>query len=118
MQKLSRGELEAAFTRAIIKLEKEYLGRGPMDARTYVLDDIVLVRLRGVLTLAEVKLSETESGRDLVKETRRRLFESTRSMIEDAVREIFGRTVISLHTDLSTRTGERVIVLTLDQAVE
>ena len=67
----TRGELEAEFTKAIIKLEKEYLGRGPLDARTFFVDDMVLVRLRGVLTQAEQKLAESEHGSNLIKETRR-----------------------------------------------
>jgi len=45
------GEVEAEFTKAIIKLEKEFLGRGPLEARTLLVNDMVLVRLRGVLTL-------------------------------------------------------------------
>lgn len=110
----TRGETEAEFTKAIIKLEKDYLGRGPADARTFFLNDMILVRLRGILTPAEVKIAETQDGRDLVKETRRRLFESSRPLMENIVRDVVGCKLISLHTDMSTQTGERVIVLTVD----
>ncbi|GIL11771.1 MAG: DUF2294 domain-containing protein [Chloroflexi bacterium] len=110
----TRGEAEAEFTRAIVKFEKEYLGRGPVDARTLFINDLILVRLRGILTPAEVKLAETHEGRTLVKETRRQLFESSRPLLETIVQEITGCRLISLHTDMSTRTGERVIVLTVD----
>ncbi|MEM7800386.1 MAG: DUF2294 domain-containing protein [Chloroflexota bacterium] len=114
----TKGQIEAAFTKAIIKFEKEYLGRGPLDARTFILRDMVLIRLRGILTPAESKLAESEEGRRLVKETRRRLFESARQLLENIVTEITGRTLISLHTDVSTKTGERVIVLTIDTDLE
>ncbi len=114
----TRGELEAEFTKAIIKFEKEYLGRGPLDARTFILGDLVLMRLRGVLTPAELKLAETRDGRTLVKETRRQLFETSRPLLDGLVREIAGCGLVSLHTDMSTRTGERVIVLTLDQNLD
>lgn len=110
----TRGEAEAEFTRAIIKFEKDYLGRGPTDARTLFLNDLILVRLRGILTPAEVKLAETREGQMLVKETRRQLFESSRPLLETIVREVTGCALISLHTDMSTRTGERIIVLTVD----
>ncbi len=110
----TRGEAEAEFTRAIIKFEKDYLGRGPTDARTLFLNDLILVRLRGILTPAEVKLAETREGQMLVKETRRQLFESSRPLLEAIVREVTGCALISLHTDMSTRTGERIIVLTVD----
>jgi uncharacterized protein YbcI len=114
----TRGELEAEFTKAIIRFEKEYLGRGPLEARTFFVNDMIVVRLRGVLTPAEIKLAETPDGRTLVKETRRQLFETSRPLLESLVREIVGCMLVSLHTDMSTRTGERVIVLTVDANLE
>lgn len=110
----TRGEAEAEFTRAIIKFEKEYLGRGPLDARTFFIQDMILVRLRGILTPAEIKLAERPEGKTLVKETRRQLFESSRPLLDTMVREVVGCGIISLHTDMSAKTGERVIVLTVD----
>lgn len=110
----TRGETEAEFTRAIIKLEKDYLGRGPLEAQTFFLGDLVLVRLKGILTAAEIKLAENREGQTLVKESRRQLFEVTRPLIEETVQDILGCQLISLHTDMSTKTGERVIVLTVD----
>lgn len=110
----TRGQSEAEFTKAMIKLEREYLGRGPADARTFFIKDMILVRLSGILTPAEIKLCETKDGRQLVKETRRQLFESSREMIEQMVRDITDCQLISLHTDMSTQTGERIVVLTVD----
>lgn len=110
----TRGQYEAEFTKAIIKFEKDYLGRGPLDARTFFLNDMIIVRLRGILTPAEMKLAESREGRMLVKEARRQLFETSRPLLEDLVRDIVGCGVISLHTDVSTKTGERIIVLTVD----
>lgn len=114
IRKKSRGEYEAEFSKAIIKFEKEYLGRGPLEARTFFINDMILIRLRGILTLAERKLAESPDGKELVKETRRRLFESSRPLLEDIVREILDCGLVSLHTDMSTKTGERVVVLTVD----
>jgi uncharacterized protein YbcI len=113
-RKKSRGESEAEFSKAIIKFEKEYLGRGPLEARTFFINDMILIRLRGILTPAEIKLAETREGQVLVKETRRQLFETSRPLLEDIVREIVGCELTSLHTDMSTKTGERVVVLTVD----
>ncbi len=61
-----------------------------------------------------MKLAESREGRELVKETRRQLFESSRPLIEAMVKDIAGCNLISLHTDMSTKTGERVVVLTVD----
>ncbi|MDX2162423.1 MAG: DUF2294 domain-containing protein [bacterium] len=116
----TRGEAVAAFTRAVIKLEKEYLGRGPEDARTFFVEDLIIVRLRGILTPAEQELAKSDSGRELVKESRRRLFDTARvrEQIADFTRAIIGCEIVSLHTDVSTRTGERLIVLTVDHDLD
>lgn len=118
MPKKTRGELEDEFTKAIIRFEKDYLGRGPLEARTFLLGDLLVVRLRGVLTPAELKLAETREGRTLVKETRRQLFETSRQLLEEMVREILDCNLVSLHTDMSTRTGERIVVLTVDENLD
>jgi uncharacterized protein YbcI len=114
MTKKTQGRLEADFTNAIIKFEKEYLGRGPLEARTFFIQDMILVRLRGVLTPAEMKLAENREGQMLVKETRRQLFETSRELLDDIVRGILDCNPISLHADMSTKTGERVVVITVD----
>ena len=114
----TRGEIEAEMTQAIVKFEKECLGRGPLDARTFFVNDMILIRLRGVITPAERKLAESREGQNLVKETRRQLFECSRPQIEEMVEHIVGCHLISLHTDMSTRTGERVVVMTVDTNLE
>lgn len=118
MDRKTRGQAEDEFTRAIVKMEREYLGRGPADARTYFVGSMILVRLQGILTPAELKLATTEEGKLLVKETRRQLFETSRDLLEDMVQTIVGCELVSMHTDMSTRTDERVIVLTVDRELE
>lgn len=98
----------------MIKLEKEYLGRRPIDARTFFVDEMILVRLRGVLTQAEQKLSETSHGSTLIKETRRQLFETSRAFLADIV----DCSILSFHSDISTNSGERIVVLTVDRNLE
>lgn len=114
----TRGMVEAEFTKAFIQFEKEYLGRGPQDVRTLFLQDMILVRLQGLITPAEHKLAATNEGRGLLKEMRRRLFEEARETIEELVRTVVGCEVVSLHTDMSTKTGERIVVLVVDSNLE
>ena len=112
----TKGQLEAEISEAIIKFEKEFMGRGPLEARSHLIDDMVLVRLKSVLTPVEIKLAETEDprkGRDLIKQVRMELLEVGRSTLESVIQELTGCSVESLHTDISTRTGERIIVFTL-----
>ena len=113
MKSKTRGETEAEITQALVRFEKEYLGHGPVDARTFFINDMVLIRLRGVLTAADRKLAETTEGQALVKETRRKLFETSRPVFDEMIEEIIGCKLISFHTDMSAKTGERVIVLTV-----
>ncbi len=109
----SKGQLEAEITKAIIQFEREHLGRGPQEARTWIIQDMIFIRLKGVLTPAEEKLARDPEGRDLIKRVRMQLIEGSRPMLEDMVRRITEVSVVSLHSDVSTKTGERVIVLTL-----
>lgn len=114
MKAKSLGSLEDEFTKAMIRFEKEHLGRGPLEARAFIIDDMILVRLRGILTPAEAKLSESADGQKLVKETRRQLFEASRPLLEEIIHRTCGCRMVSMHTDMSTQTGERVVVFTLD----
>ena len=112
----TRGELEVEISQAIIRFKKEYMGRGPLSVRTYLLDDMALVRLQGVLTAAEQKLAQVEErsrGRDLIKQVRLELIEHGRPLLEVAIEDILKVKVVSLHTDVSTGTGESIILFTL-----
>jgi len=113
----TKGELEAEISSAIIRFKREFMGRGPQDVRTYLIDDMVVIRLRNVLTPAEQRLAQVADphrGRDLIKQMRLELLEHGRQHLEEVLRESLGVGVVSLHTDISTRTGESVIVFTLD----
>lgn len=118
MSAMTKGQVEARISEAIIKFEKDYMGRGPTETKAYIIKDMVLVRLKGVLTPAEEQLAKSPEGADLIKKTRVRLLESARLLLETMVAEISGCQVQSLHTDISTKTGERVIIFTLDKNLE
>ena len=112
----TRGELEARITEEMIRFEREFMGRGPSEARTYLMDDLVVVRLKGVITRAEHHLAQSDAsgrGRDLIKQTRTELLEKARPQLAAMVESILGAPLRSLHTDISVRTGERVIILVL-----
>ena len=116
MKNGTKGQLESQICEAVIKFEKDFMGRGPLETKAYIIDDLVLVRLRKVLTQAELKLastSESKDGRELIKRIRIALLEQGRPLLEEAVEKITGVKVKSLHTDISTVTGERVILFSL-----
>lgn len=114
----SQGEIEAAICDGISRFEQEYMGRGPKDIRTHLLGDLLVVRLQGVLTAAEQHLVATlapEKGRDLLKQVRSQLIEIARPTLELLIEKITGVKLLSMHHDISTRTGEEVVVFTLTE---
>lgn len=117
----TKGQIEAAISAALTKFERGYTGRGPSDVRTYVIEDLILVRLKGLLAPAEEHLvteGDASAGRDIVKHFRGALIEKARPILEPMIADITGRKLVSLHADISTRVGERIIVFTLDGEVE
>jgi uncharacterized protein YbcI len=112
----TQGEIEAAICEGINRFEQEYMGRGPKDIHTFLISDLLVVRLRGVLTAAEQQLAKSppaEKGRDLLKQVRSQLIETARPVLEAVVQEVTGIRPLSLHHDISTTTGEEVMIFTL-----
>jgi uncharacterized protein YbcI len=112
----TQGEIEAAICEGITRFEQDYMGRGPKDIHTHLIGDLVLVRLKGVLTAAEQQLVKTlpvEKGRDLLKQVRSHLVETARPVMETMVEKATGIKIVSLHHDISTTTGEEVMIFTL-----
>src|SRR5436309_15791140 len=115
----TQGEIEAAVCEGVSRFEQEYMGRGPKDVHTFLIGDLLVVRLQGVLTAAEqqlVKSFPAEKGRDLLKQVRTHLIETARPVMEAMVEEFTGAKVLSLHHDISTVTGEEVVLFTLAES--
>lgn len=115
---MTKGQIEAQICSSIKSFEKEHMGRGPKETKVYIIEDMVFVRLTGVLTPAEKQLAKSEQGADLIKRSRVELLESSRYLLEKIITDITGLCVTSLHTDISTKTGERVIIFTMEQNIE
>ncbi|HBF35821.1 MAG TPA: hypothetical protein DDW50_00695 [Firmicutes bacterium] len=112
---VSKGQLEDSISKAMVQFEKEFLGRGPEEVKTFILGDLILVRLKGILSPAEQHLASNHEGKMLVKQVRIQLIEKSRVMLEEIIHNMTERSVVSLHTDISTTTGERIFVFILDQ---
>jgi uncharacterized protein YbcI len=115
----SQGEIESAVCDAVTHFEQDYMGRGPKDIHTHLFGDLLVVRLKGVLTAAEqqlVKSLSADKGRDLLKQVRTHLIETARPVMEALIQEITGVKVVTLHHDISTVSGEEVILFTLAES--
>ena len=114
----SKGEMEAEISNAMVQFEIEHMGRGPTEARAHIIEDMIVVRLKGVLTPAEKQLTKSADGVELIKRVRSTLIENAKPTLFQVVGDITATKVSSLHTDVSTVAGERVIVFILDRNLE
>lgn len=118
MSQISKGQMEDEITKAMIQWEREYKGRGPSEAKTDILRNMVIVTLKGVLSQAERHLAREKKGMALIKKLRQQLIEQGRPELEALVSRITSARVVSLHTDISTKTGERIIIFVMDRDLE
>jgi len=121
MGMMTKGQMEAEISKNVVKIIREYTGRGPCDTKTYIIDDLIVVREKDVLTSIEQHLLENEgqsNGKELVKHMRELLAEKTRKIFDEIVKRITGRSVRNLYEDINTKTGGLIIVFTLDAPVE
>lgn len=114
----TKGQIEAAVTTALTQFERDYLGRGPKEARTFIVSDMVVVRLTGILSPAEQKVGTEPDGVELIKQMRSRLIETSSDTLRGLVEEATGAKVTTMHTDISSRTGERFFAFGLDVDLE
>jgi uncharacterized protein YbcI len=116
--KKSKGSIESEISKAITQWEKDYLGRGSISCKTDILRDMVIVNLQGILTPAEYTVCEIKDGMLTIKKTRSELVESGVENLKDIVLTVTGEKVKSFHTDISSRTGERLMVFKLFNDLE
>jgi len=109
--------MENQIKNAIIKFEQEFMGRGPDEVKAFIVRDLVVVRLKGVLTPAERQLAKTVEGIEMVKRLRQNLIAQGRDRLMEQIQAITGAKAIALFTDIDTQIGERVFVFTMDREI-
>jgi uncharacterized protein YbcI len=115
---MTKGQLEAKLGEIVSKFEIEYMGRGPKAIKTYIINDMIVVRLTGFLSPSEQKLTDNPQGIELFKKVRTSLFEGGRGYLETLIKEVIDVDIVSTHSDVSTRTGEKIVVITVDRSLE
>jgi uncharacterized protein YbcI len=113
--KTTKGEIEAAISEAIVRFEIDYMGRGPKETRSYIVEDVILVRLKGMLTPAEQQLTKTTDGIELIKRMRSTIIDNARAEFSRVITNTTGVAVRDILTDISTDTGERIFLFILDR---
>jgi uncharacterized protein YbcI len=110
--------MKNSIRNAIIKFEQEFLGRGPEEVKAWIIRDLVVVRLKGVLTPAERQLAKTTEGVEMVKRLRQNLIAQGRDKLCEQVSEITGANILGLFTDIDVQLGDRVFVFTVDRELQ
>ncbi|MCG8402223.1 MAG: DUF2294 domain-containing protein [Firmicutes bacterium] len=113
-----KGQKEDEITKAMVQWERDYKGRGPQEAKADILRNMVIVSLRGVLSQAERVLSREIEGRALIKKLCQQLVEQGRAELEEIINDITLAKVVSLHTDISTKTGEQIFIFVMDRDID
>ncbi|MGE5372911.1 MAG: DUF2294 domain-containing protein [Solirubrobacterales bacterium] len=113
-----KNKLESDIASQIVRYQRELVGKGPADARAYVIEDMIIVRMKGSLTTEEKHLARTERGRQVVKQMRQVLRENYATDLEAIIAELTGCSVVSSHADISTKSGERFEIFILDRDLE
>ena len=113
MMDMTKGTLESEISKALTHWEKQYLGRGSVSVKSDILRDMIIVNLRGILTPAEYSVCKDKDGLLSVKELRNSLVESGVDELKKIIFTTTGFEVTSFYTDLSTQTGDRVMVFKL-----
>ena len=114
----TKGQIESKISYAVCKFEKEYMGRGPKNIKTKIFQNHILIVIDGYLTQSEQKLGVSENGIKLIKDMRIALFEDSRNYLKELMVDIIHVNIISMHSDVSTKTGEKVIVITLEEDLD
>jgi uncharacterized protein YbcI len=98
----------------MVGFEIDCMGRGPKESRSHIIEDVILVRLKGMLTPAEQQLAKRAEGVELIKKMRSTLIESARDKLAAIISNVSGAKVLDILTDMNTASGERVFVFILD----
>lgn len=115
---MTKGQVEALLSEAISKFEIEHMGRGPEQIKTHILKDLIIIRLQGFLTVSEKMLAKTQEGTHLVKEVREALFECSRESLIQAIKSVIDIEVVSIFSDISFKSSEKIIAITVDRNIE
>ena len=96
---LSPGELQAALSNAIVRIMRDFYGKGAARARTTIVDEYVFVILEDVLTTAEMTLRNGGAG-ELVRKVRMRFEDVMTATFVGEVQRLTGRTVVAYHSQV------------------
>ncbi len=115
--RLTKGQIEDQINQVVTRFEIEVMGRGPEKINTMIVKDLIIIRLEGFFSVSEKRLARNDEV-EMVKKLRTLLFENEEKNFRKLIEEKIDCEIISVHSDVSTKTGEKIIVLTLNENIE
>jgi uncharacterized protein YbcI len=110
--------MEDTIAKEVTQFYAEAIGVGPRQSKAYITHDMVLVRLKGNTHPYEHILLKKQGGIKTVKHMRTTILESVVDDLMAIVEKHTGTKVVSVHSDSSTRTGERFVIFILEKNLD
>jgi uncharacterized protein YbcI len=114
----SGGRLLAAISTSIVGILREHYGRGPMKAKTYALDDIIVVVMRGS-GFTPLEQTIMDSGEpDRVVQLREDFQRMMAVRYKRTIEELTGRTVVAFLSQAHVEPDITMEVFFIDRPLE
>ena len=93
------GEMLARLSNEMVRAQKRYFGTGPTEAKSYLVDDLLFIVMRGSMTTAEKTMLDF-GHEDLVRQFRQTFENEMTKRLTDMVEEITGRSVCTYQSQV------------------
>ena len=92
--------LAEKVTNAMVAAQKEYFGRGPVHAKSYFVDDLLFIVMRGSQTRAEKTMLEEFGQEDKVRDFRQAFENEMTRKLTGMIEEVTGRKVLTYQSQI------------------
>jgi len=111
-------QIEFAISERVGDILDVQMGEGSDHITTNINDEAILIRLKNALSLAERYVMKNPEGAKAIKELKEKIIENVKSQLENIIKELTNTKVTNIYSDINTKTGERIIVITVDENLE
>ena len=111
----SKEEIASIAGEAMRKFLEGHMGENIKEVFVQVVDDAIIVRLKGVFPPAENALCRDVKGMKLIKELKEKLIERAKPLLKAMIEDLAETKVLDIHSSVNPQTGEHVEVFILDK---
>ncbi|MFW6035202.1 MAG: Na-translocating system protein MpsC family protein [Halothermotrichaceae bacterium] len=115
---MSSIKIENKISKVVFKFETEIIGKKPKKIKTIINENTIIIRMKGFLSSSEIKLAQSTSGSELIKNYRTMIFEHETDTFRKMIEDVIPASIINLYSDVDTRTGEKIIIISLNKIID